>query len=93
MCGGFVHPGTRVSLNGPTDVVKCNRKFHKLDEYDYLFRETCAGSGRLTEAVKAAVGSKRVAAPEDNIYSASHGLLDDKVYERKKKGPKIGTHF
>ena len=43
MCNGFVHPGTRVALKGPTDVIKCNRRWHQLKEYKYLFRENCAG--------------------------------------------------
>ena len=65
MCNGHVHPGTRVALKGPTDVVKCNRKWHKLHEYQYLFRENCAGSARLTTAMKESLGAKRVAPLED----------------------------
>ena len=30
MCNGHVHPGTQVA--GATDIVKCNRKWHKLGE-------------------------------------------------------------
>ena len=37
MCNGHGHPGTRVALKGVTDIVKCSRKWHKLDEYQYSF--------------------------------------------------------
>ena len=40
----------------------------------------------MTKAVKAAVGNKRVAPPEDKLYTPAHDLLVDKVFERKKKG-------
>ena len=67
-------------MKGPTDVVKCNRKWHRLDDYEYLFRENCAGSGRLTEAMRKALGDKRVAPPEDLLYSKLHDILNDRVY-------------
>ena len=93
MCNGHVHPGTRVALKGVTDIVKCNRKWHKLDEYLYLFRENCAGSANLTAAMKAALGARRVAPPEDLLYSPTHDILNDKVYERKKKEAKDRVCF
>ena len=93
MCNGHVHPGTRVVLKGPTDVVKCNRRWHKLYEYQYLFRENCAGSARLTVAMKEALGAKRVAPPEDLPYSPARDILNDKVYERKKKEAKDRVCF
>ena len=93
MCGGFVHPGTKVALKGPTDVVKCNRRWHQLGEYKYLFRETCAGSARLTHAMRRALGAERVAPPEDKLYTDAHDLLVDKVYERKKKEAKERDTF
>ena len=43
MCNGHVYPGTRAALKGVTNIVKCNRKWHKLDEYLFLSRENCAG--------------------------------------------------
>ena len=33
-CNGYVHPGTRVALKGPTDIVRCNRRWHQLDQYE-----------------------------------------------------------
>ena len=80
MCNGHVHPGTRVSLKGLTDVVQCNRKWHRLNEYEFLFVENCAGSARLTHSIKKRLGAERVAPPEDLLYGKQYDLLDDKVY-------------
>ena len=88
MCNGFVHPGTRVSLKGPTDVVTCNRKWHQFGEYKYLFRENCAGSARLTQAMRRVLPKGKVAPAEDVSYDPTFDLLNDKVYERKKKEAK-----
>ena len=68
MCGGHVHPATRVSLKGAVGVVRNNSNWHKLDHYQYLFRENNAGSARLTKCMKEALGSARVAPPEDILY-------------------------
>ena len=56
--------------------------------FQYLFRESCAGSARLTEAMRRALGERRVAPPEDIKISKLHDMLNDKVYERKKKEAK-----
>ena len=39
------------------------------------------------------LGAKRVALPEDLTYSPSHDILNDKVYERKKKEAKDRVCF
>ena len=83
-----MHPGTRVSLKGPANVVRNNRLWHKFDEYQFLFRENLAGSTNLTKAVRRALGPKRVAPPEDVAFGACFDLLQDKVYDRKKKEAK-----
>ena len=93
MCNGFVHPGSKVSLKGPADVIKCNRKWHVLTDYKHIFRENTAGSGRLTIAMRKALGDDLVAPPEDILYSPTHDLLKDKVYERKKKEAKDRDTF
>ena len=77
MCNGWVHPGTRVALKGPSAIVSCNRQWHKLDEYKYLFRENCAGSKRLTQAMQRELGHKRVAPAEDVRFSDDHDMLND----------------
>ena len=77
MCNGWVHPGTKVALKGPTDLVKCNRQWHQLDWYAYLFRENCVGSARLSTAFRKAVGAKRVAPPEDLKDGQQYNLLND----------------
>jgi hypothetical protein len=44
-------------------------------------------------AMKAVLGAKRVAPPEDLSYSPAHDILDDKVYERKMKEAKDRVCF
>ena len=61
LCDGFVHPATRVALQGPGPIIKCNRKPKK--DYKYFFRETFSGSENLTRACIYRFGAKRV---EDN---------------------------
>ena len=91
ICNGFVHPVARVGLKGPNDIIKCNRNWHRLGSYTYLFRENCAGSGRLTTSVQRALGNKRVAPPEDILYGKEYDILNDAVYARKKKEAKVAA--
>ena len=94
MCSGHVHPITRVALKGPSDVVRCNRRWHQLKDYRYLFRENCAGTGVLSAAVARAIGASKVAPPEDiKIDPETMDLLSDKVFERKKKEAKDRVCF
>ena len=65
MCNGFVHPGTKVALKGPVDVIRCNRHFDDFGKYDFLFKECNAGSANLTKTMRKALGKERVAPPED----------------------------
>ena len=52
LCDGYVHPFTRVALPGPGPVIRCNRRHHALDDYEYRFGENQAGSHVLTDAMK-----------------------------------------
>ena len=84
-CDGYVHPGTRVALQGPGPLVGCNRLWHHLDRYPHLFGENFAGSARLTQAMQKALGEARVRAPSDLKFGPLHDLLDKAVYERAKQ--------
>ena len=47
----------------------------------------------MTTMVAKALGANRVAPPEDILYSKEHDILQNKVYDRKKKEAKDRTAF
>ena len=86
LCDGWVHPGTNVLLKGAGPVIKNNRELQNVAEYTHFFRETMAGSGRLTHAMKGRLKNLgRVAEPADLIRSHEHDVMNDRVFERRDK--------
>ena len=82
LCDGFVRPATRVALQGPRPIIKCNRKPKK--EYKYFFRETSCGSENSTRACIERLGKKRVEEGLDILKGEHHDMLDKRVYDREK---------
>jgi len=62
LCDGFVHPATRVALQGPGPIMKCKPKPKK--GYKHFFRKRFSGSENLTRACIDRFGAKRV---EDSL--------------------------
>ena len=89
LCDGYVCPQSRIVLKGPGPIVKCNRLPRGFKDYEHLFRETFAGSCRLTEAMdkhlrRALPNDVRqlVGDPRDVLWSKDNDITDKRVYER-----------
>ena len=91
LCDGFVHPATRVALQGPGPIIKCSRKPKK--DYKYFVRETFSGSENLTRACIDRFGAKRIEDSLDIKKGPYYDLLDKKVYEREKKESRTENVF
>ena len=85
MCGGYAYQG---GLKGPTGIVKCNRLWHDLANYEFHFRESNSTTGILAKVVRRAAGALVRVAPSERDTDRFGNLADDRVYQRRKKEAK-----